>query len=159
MCSYGQQVTTAARFHLKKEHDMSDEKNDTGYKRPPEKNRFKPGKSGNPKGRPPKANFSKSSNEVTVLQNIFAETINVEGKEMNKLELLVRTNYSRAMKGEASAIRFLTRIIDKFPVADVARKGGVLVVPGTMPFDEWSVKAAEQQAKFREKNYGGPVPD
>lgn len=138
---------------------MSEKIHDTGYKRPPEKNRFKPGKSGNPKGRPRKATLSKSSNEVTVLQVIFAETVNVEGQEMNKLELLVRTNFSRAMKGEASAIRFLTRIIDKFPVADVARKGGVLVVPGTMPFDEWSVKAAVQQAKFREKNYGGPVPD
>nr|WP_315459138.1 DUF5681 domain-containing protein [uncultured Sphingorhabdus sp.] len=135
---------------------MSNKKDGTGYKRPPAENRFKPGKSGNPGGRPRKAPPSKSSNEVTVLQYIFAETVNVDGQEMNKLELLVRTNYSRAMKGEPSAIRFITRIIDKFPVADVSRAGGVLVVPGTMPFDEWSAKAAEQQAKFREKDYGRP---
>lgn len=138
---------------------MSENKNDTGYKRPPAESQFKPGKSGNPKGRPRKAPPSKSSNEVTVLQDIFAETVNVDGREMNKLELLVRTNYSRAMKGDASAIRFITRIIDKLPVADASRVGGVLVVPGTMPFDEWSAKAAEQQAKFREKNYGRPPED
>lgn len=135
---------------------MSKNKNGTGYKRPPVESQFKPGKSGNAKGRPRKPPDAKVSNEVTVLQGIFSETVNVEGQEMNKLELLVRTNYSRAMKGEPSAIRFITRIIDKFPVADVSRVGGVLVVPGTMPFDEWSAKAAEQQAKFREKDYGRP---
>jgi Family of unknown function (DUF5681) len=135
---------------------VSDKKNDTGYKNPPSANRFKPGKSGNPNGRPRKLTAAKPVNEVTVLQYIFAETVNVDGQEMNKLELLVRTNYSRAMKGEPSAIRFITRIIDKFQVADVSRGSGVLVVPGTMPFDEWSAKAAEQQAKFREKDYGRP---
>lgn len=135
---------------------MSKNNNGTGYKRPPAENRFKPGKSGNPKGRPRKLTPEKANNEVTVLQDIFAETVNVEGQEMNKLELLVRTNYSRAMKGEASAIRFITRIIDKFPAADLSRGGGVLVVPGTMPFDEWSAAAAIQQAKYREKDYGRP---
>lgn len=135
---------------------MSNKKDGTGYKRPPAENRFKPGKSGNPNGRPRKSTDAKVSNEVTVLQGIFSETVNVDGQEMNKLELLVRTNYSRAMKGEASAIRFITRIIDKFPVADLSRGGGVLVVPGTMPFDEWSAAAAIQQAKYREKDYGRP---
>lgn len=28
---------------------------------------------------------------------------------------------------------------------------GVLLVPGTMPFDEWSLAAIKQQAKYREK--------
>ena len=135
---------------------MSKNKNGTGYKRPPAENQFKPGKSGNPKGRPRKASPAKASDEVTVLQDIFAETVNVDGQEMNKLELLVRTNYSRAMKGEPSALRFITRIIDKFQVADVARAGGVLAMPVTMPFDEWSIAAEIQQARFREKNYGQP---
>jgi hypothetical protein len=40
---------------------------------------------------------------------------------------------------------------DKIEAKHEASKGGVLVVPGTMPFDEWSAKAAEQQAKFRTK--------
>ena len=136
---------------------MSSKKDGTGYKRPPAENQFKPGKSGNPNGRPRKASSTKASDEVMVLQDIFAETVNVDGQEMNKLELLVRTNYSRAMKGEPSAIRFITRIIDKFQVADVSRGSGVLVVPGTMPFDEWSAAAAIQQAKFREKDYGKPA--
>lgn len=135
---------------------MSNKKDDTGYKNPLNANRFKPGESGNPKGRPRKVSSAKASDEVTVLQGIFAETVNVDGQEMNKLELLVRTNYTRAMKGEPSAIRFITRIIDKFQVADVSGGGGVLVMPGTMPFDEWSAKAAEQQAKYREKDYGSP---
>lgn len=40
---------------------------------------------------------------------------------------------------------------DKIEAKHEASKGGVLVMPGTMPFDEWSAKAAEQQAKFRDK--------
>lgn len=31
-------------------------------------------------------------------------------------------------------------------------RGGVLLVPGTMNFEEWSAAAAAQQAKFRERN-------
>lgn len=40
---------------------------------------------------------------------------------------------------------------DKIEAKHEASKGGVLVMPGTMPFDEWSAAAAEQQAKFRDK--------
>ncbi len=34
---------------------------------------------------------------------------------------------------------------------DVGSKGGVLVVPGIVPLDEWTLAAARQQAKYREK--------
>jgi hypothetical protein len=37
--------------------------------------------------------------------------------------------------------------------------GGVLVVPGTIPLDQWSVAAAKQQAQFREKPPEPPKPN
>lgn len=136
---------------------MSDE--NVGFKKPPKASQFKKGQSGNPKGRPRKVEPAKPNDEVTALMNVLAETVSIDGYEMNKLELLINTMYKRAIKGEASALRFISRIIDKFPVAAVSRGGGVLLMPCPMSIDEWSVKAAEQQAKFREKDYGKPVPD
>lgn len=155
MPSYVQCVTTAARFHLEKEHDMSEKIDDTGYKNPPRANRFKPGKSGNPNGRPKKQHIKTS--RASLLAAILAEEVEIGGQIMTKEEALLRAALASAVKGSGTAIRFLDKTLADH--AKEVQKGGVLVMPGTMPFDEWSAKAAEQQAKFREKDYGAPVPD
>lgn len=129
---------------------MSEKKSEIGYKRPPEATRFKPGKSGNPHGRPKKPQVSTS--RASLLAAILAEEVDIGGQIMTKEEVFLRSTVSNAVKGNSNAIRIMDKILaDKGKEVQV---GGVLVMPGTMPFDEWSAKAAEQQAKFREKIYG-----
>jgi Family of unknown function (DUF5681) len=70
-----------------------------GYGRPPKHSQFKPGQSGNPKGRlPQKRNFK------TMVKQVVEEQVQLRegGKErrMPKLEALFRTIMSRAFKGD-----------------------------------------------------------
>lgn len=62
-----------------------------------------------------------------------------------------------ARKGDTVAAIFLAKARHGWRDRDDARlkveaaAGGVLVVPGTVPLDEWSAAAARQQAQYRER--------
>ncbi len=86
---------------------------DVGYKRPPRHTRFKPGQSGNPKGRP-----KGLPNHGTTVSRVMSEKVSVrEGdrtRTMTKLEAMVQAHASKAMKGDARSasivIGLLTRM-------------------------------------------------
>jgi hypothetical protein len=77
-----------------------------GYGRPPVHSRFKPGQSGNPKGR-----AKGSKNLRTILKQVSNEQIQIrEGdrpRHMSRMEVLVRTTYARAFKGDPKALASL----------------------------------------------------
>ena len=68
-----------------------------GFGRPPLHSRFKPGQSGNPKGRP-----KQSQNLRTIVKQVSNEQIQIrEGdrpRRMPRMEALVRTTFTRAFK-------------------------------------------------------------
>ena len=77
-----------------------------GYCRPPKENQFKPGRSGNPKGRPKGA-----KNEATILRNIFNRQI--ESREAGRvrkisvLEGMLLKFADDALKGNPKSAAFL----------------------------------------------------
>jgi hypothetical protein len=79
-----------------------------GYAKPPRKNRFKPGKSGNPKGRP-----KGSKNFTTVLEKELrahvAITENGRQGKATKLEAMVKQIVNRAASGDSKAMQALLK--------------------------------------------------
>src|SRR5262245_56317604 len=77
-----------------------------GYRHPPLHSRFKPGQSGNPKGRP-----SQSRNLRTIVKQVLSEDMQIrEGgrlRRMSAMEALVRTLRARAFKGDPKALASL----------------------------------------------------
>jgi hypothetical protein len=77
-----------------------------GYCRPPLHSRFKPGQSGNPKGRP-----KQSRNLRTIVRQVLSEDMQIrEGgrsRRMSAMEALVRTIRARGFKGDPKAIASL----------------------------------------------------
>jgi hypothetical protein len=77
-------------------------KDDVGYGKPPKDSRFRPGQSGNPKGRP-----KTSKNARTLLQKALNEKVlvNKGGVErwMTKLEVFIDNFVARATKDDRSA--------------------------------------------------------
>ena len=81
-----------------------------GYKRPPSKTRFQPGKSGNPRGRPKrKVNMSESFNRELDQKIVLPET----GKVLTKLEAFVQSTVNRVLQGDAKAIPALVRLLNQ----------------------------------------------
>jgi hypothetical protein len=101
-----------------------------GYKQPPRHSQFKPGVSGNPRGRPKRKldiglALNKALNDKVVVTEL--------GKTMSGLEALIQSIVDRVLRGESKAIPELMRLFNKVKlfkhVTDPTRRTGVLVMP------------------------------
>jgi Family of unknown function (DUF5681) len=108
-----------------------------GYKRPPAKSQFKPGTSGNPRGRPKRkvdmsAALNKAFNDKIVVTGL--------GKTLTGMEAFVQSIVDRALQGDSKAIPGLLRLFAKaklfHPVPDPTRLTGVVVMPAAYNRDE-----------------------
>lgn len=108
--------------------------NVVGYKKPPAANRFKKGRSGNPRGRP-----KGSRNAAGELNGILNSKVTVRDKNGNA----TRTTYLRAIlqqlvlrgaRGEHSAIRMLLQFLLSNGAFEPAndRPSGVIIAPATI---------------------------
>lgn len=81
-----------------------------GYGNPPEHTRFKPGRSGNPRGRP-----KGTLNMATVLERTLREkvVINEHGrrKTITKLEAAIKQLTNKAASGELKALQLLAALV------------------------------------------------
>lgn len=89
---------------------MSEQNTNVGYKNPPISTQFKPGESGNPKGRPKGV-----KNLATDLQEELEQKVTVtEGNEtsqVTKQRAMLKTLFAKAMKGDVRASNALITLI------------------------------------------------
>ena len=79
---------------------------DIGYGKPPIKNQFKPGESGNKKGRP-----KGTKNTLTILNEILNSNVTVTDNDkkmrMSRRSVILTQTVSKAMKGDLKAVDIL----------------------------------------------------
>jgi hypothetical protein len=90
-----------------------------GFGRPPKATRFKPGESGNPRGRP------KGSRPVgAVLQEVLRQRIpvteNGRTRRLPALEVMLRRLANEAMRSEPSAVKLMLSLVDRYAEAPEA---------------------------------------
>jgi len=96
---------------------MPNESNEyeVGYGKPPKKHQFKPGYSGNKKGRP-----KGRKNLHTIIENLMNEkikiTINGRTKKVSCIEATIRQVLLAALKGDVKAQRILFELVSKYAV-------------------------------------------
>jgi len=86
---------------------------EAGYMKPPRKNRFKPGESGNPAGRP------KLDDPYATLQKVLGRRITVTGetKRITIRDALIRRLRDRALAGDRRAMRLQQKILSMVKAA------------------------------------------
>ena len=113
------------KWHLKWGLLMPKDKNssyDVGYGKPPQDTRFKPGQSGNPKGRPKGA-----KNLATIVDNAINEKVfvieNGRRRKRSKMEVAITQLTNKAATGDQKALTLLlplVQIIEGRAEADAA---------------------------------------
>jgi hypothetical protein len=81
-----------------------------GYGRPPEHSQFKPGQSGNPKGRP-KGSVNMSTTLGRILREKVATVENGRRKTISKIEAAFKQLTNKAASGDLSALRLLSALV------------------------------------------------
>jgi hypothetical protein len=83
-----------------------------GYKRPPIHSRFKPGQSGNPKGRP-----AGSANAKTTVQRVMNERVSVrrgqKTSSITTLEAMVQAHAVKAIKGDSRSAGMVINVMSR----------------------------------------------
>jgi hypothetical protein len=98
--------------------DQSDDKQNSavGYGRPPVNRQFKPGQSGNPRGRP-----KGSKNFPTMFAEAMSRPVTVRDKKgkirtLSKQELMVEVMVNKAVAGDPKAFAAVVQFAEKFEV-------------------------------------------
>lgn len=115
-----------------------------GYGKPPAKNQFKKGKSGNPKGRPPKKRRV-AIDALSIIEEPLTVKLNGKTSQMSPFEISTRKLSQKAMEGDLRAIIKFIKLCGEYEaIKPVAQKvGGVITAPPDVDFSEWfeSVRA------------------
>jgi len=83
---------------------------DIGYKKPPKQGQFKPGQSGNPKGRPKGLQNLATDLQEELEQKILITEAN-KSQEVTKQRAMIKTLFAKALRGETRAANVLIGLI------------------------------------------------
>lgn len=89
-----------------------------------------------------------------IVRRLDAELVKHDGKTISWREAYLTLLYMRSIKGNISASIELQRIRAACRADKPAERFGYLVVPEPMSDEAFAKYAYEQQAKFRDANYG-----
>ena len=87
-----------------------------GYRRPPKHSRFKPGKSGNPRGRP-KGGKSVGDIVTIVMSRKVSVTENGATRRVSAIEAIFHRLRSEALRGDKAALKILLPLLERYAEA------------------------------------------
>ena len=94
------------------DHDDQADNDAVGYGRPPKHSRFKPGRSGNPRGRP-----RKTRSIEAMIKRELDQTVKITegGRELriSKREAIIKQFVNRALKGDAKPLQLMLAHFEK----------------------------------------------
>lgn len=90
---------------------------EVGYGKPPKDTQFKPGQSGNRKGRPKGA-----KNLQTLVREVLSEKVTIGGKPVSKHRALIMRLSTDALNGKASAQKQMLELIAQFEMLNDSTK-------------------------------------
>ncbi len=126
---------------------------EVGYKKPPSRSQFKPGQSGNPKGRP-----KSSRNLKTELEEELQELISVrEGgarRTISKQRAMLKGLTAKAVQGDARAANLVLNLVLRLLSQDEEEGPVDLKVEDRAILEDFERRLEERAMKRLEKKHG-----
>ena len=124
------------------EPDDAPAANRMGYGNPPHYTRFRPGQSGNPRGRPRGAKGRKQI--VAEIANEMHWVVE-DGKRRRRttLELIFLKLRNLAAQGNVAAFRAYHTLLARYSPQGTQARGGYMIVPEVLTIEEWERKFAD----------------
>ena len=115
---------------------------EVGYGKPPAEHRFKPGKSGNPRGRPKGAKGRKATAKRVLMEKHRADPTGTgKPKQYTAIELVLILLKQLAASGDQRAFKAFTNLEKQYGPSDTSdNKIGYLVVPEALTEEEWEAR-------------------
>lgn len=122
-------------------------KGEVGYGKPPAEHRFKPGQSGNPRGRPKGAKGRRATAKRVLMEKHRADPAGTgKPKQYTAIELTLIILKQLAASGDQRAFKAFTDLEKKFGPLDMdGQKVGYLVVPEELTPEEWVAKYSPKE--------------
>jgi hypothetical protein len=98
---------------MRKKRNADPAETAVGYQRPPTANQFKPGQSGNPRGRP-KGSRSVGAVLQDILRQKVAVTENGRTRRLSTLDIVLRRLANDAMRNETSAVKLILTLVERY---------------------------------------------
>lgn len=92
--------------------------------------------------------------DAVVLTDLLSQVVEVEGRKMTMRQGMLLALSNQSLAGNMDSALELQKLRDERGIKDDAQTVGYLVVPGPLSDEEFERLAYEQQAPFRDKNYG-----
>ena len=123
--------------------DNADYEYEVGYGKPPKARQFKPGQSGNPKGK-----RKRPKTAADVVDKLFQQKVevNVGGrkKRLPFLEVVLRTHLTKAAKGDQASTRLVLELLKSHQEGNTDTMGSVLSEADSNELVESFVKQMRQ---------------
>lgn len=101
-----------------------------------------------------KKNRTLPRSDALVLTDLLSQVVTIEGRKMTMRQGMLLALSNRSLGGDMDAALELQRLRDECGIKGDVVQFGYLLVPEAIPDAEFKRLAYEQQAPFREKNYG-----
>jgi hypothetical protein len=113
-----------------------------GYCKPPAQHRFKPGKSGNPRGRPKEAKGRRATARRVLMEKHRADPAGTgKPRQYPAIELVLILLKQIAASGDQRAFKAFTDLERRFGPVDMEGKQiGYIVLPEPLTMEEWVEK-------------------
>ena len=127
-------------------NDGLDANGDVGPGRPPKHSRFKPGETGNPKGRPVGVKSRKKIVEQ-IANEMHWVVDGGERRQRSTLALVLLSLRNRSVEGNVRAFRAFHDYLAKYGPQEPINSGGYLIVPEVPTVEEWTAQEKARLAK------------
>jgi hypothetical protein len=130
-----------------------------GYKKPPRGTRFKPGRSGNPNGRP-RIRETVRTRVMDLFLRKSPVTLGNRKIKMTQIEIMWLGQFRKAMQGDTKAVQFCMKAAEQFGCLDHMFKGreihprDYLFPPEDL--NRLSLEEIEQLITLHDKAFGDP---